>query len=106
MAHSDADLRSDGEAMSETAFGRQATPPPGLVKLQHLLTHAFRQAHAVTSDAEQSALFAKHVAVDFHYLEEDPNCFVMLSLATQATGSCQSRPRKERAGGERGEESQ
>src|SRR5215203_493026 len=48
--------------MSETSFGRQATPPPGLVKLQNLLTHAFRQASAVTDDAEQLALFAKHVA--------------------------------------------
>ena len=45
-----------------SAVGRQATPPPALAELQRLLTHAFRQDTAVADDAEQAALFAKHVA--------------------------------------------
>lgn len=48
--------------MTEPSFGRQAAPPSTLVELQRLLTHAFRQATPVADDAEQAALFAKHVA--------------------------------------------
>ena len=46
----------------DAGFGRQATVPLPLAALQKLLTHAFRQETAVADDAEQSRLFAIHVA--------------------------------------------